>query len=293
MDTTEAAPRRAAAAGTRWSAAVRRAARELALVAALFLAYKAGRLAVAGRTSAALTNGERVWQLERLLHLPGEAAVQQPLLAHELLVRLANSYYAYVHFPATASCLVWLYVRHPAHYLRLRRALAALTAAALALHVLVPLAPPRMTVLTGLVDTGRRYGPAVYGSLATDTLSNQYAAMPSLHVGWALAVAVALVAVTAGRLRWLWLAHPIVTVLVVVATGNHYWIDGLVATALLVPILAVLPRPPATRRPGPVPTPAGPVRPHLVDTRRHAGRRRRSRLDSVGGGPRFRPPGRG
>ncbi|NES13186.1 MULTISPECIES: phosphatase PAP2 family protein [Micromonospora] len=271
------------------------AARELALVAALFLAYKAGRVAVTGRTSTALANGERVWLLERLLHLPSEAVTQQPLLAHDLLIRLANCYYAYVHFPATVCCLVWLYVRRPGHYLWLRRALAALTAAALALHLLVPLAPPRMTALTGLVDTGRRFGPAVYGSPDADTLSNQYAAMPSLHVGWALAVAVALVAVTAGRWRWLWLAHPLVTLLVVVVTGNHYWLDAVVATCLLVPILAMLRRPSPDRRPEAVPVAAGTVRPHVVDRRRigDGGHRRRDRVGSAGGGRHFRPPGRG
>ncbi|MGR6320238.1 phosphatase PAP2 family protein [Micromonospora soli] len=288
MDTTEAGSGRAAA--ERWrSGPVRRAARELALVAALFLAYKAGRVAAAGRTSTALTNGERVWRLERLLHLPDEALLQHPLLAHDLLIRLANCYYAWVHFPATALCLVWLYARHPAHYRWIRRALAALTAAALALHVLVPLAPPRMTGLTGLVDTGSRYGPAVYGSPEADTLSNQYAAMPSLHVGWALAVAVALVAVTPGRLRWLWLAHPLVTLLVVVVTGNHYWLDGIVATVLLAVILSLLPRP--DRRPPVVPA-ARRTRPHLVATRRHGDvrrprpRRPPSRAGSMDGGRR-------
>jgi hypothetical protein len=275
VDTTEVGSARPLAAERRWRGPVRRAARELALVATLFLAYKAGRLIVTGRTSTALANGERVWDLERLLRLPGEALVQQPLLAHELLIRLANCYYAYVHFPATAICLVWLYLRRPAHYLRLRRVLAALTAAALVLHLLVPLAPPRMTALTGMVDTGQRYGPAVYGSPTADTLTNQYAAMPSLHVGWALAVAVVLVGVTAGRWRWLWLAHPLVTALVVVVTGNHYWLDGLVAAALLAPILALVPRPPAARPPAVVPAPAGPVQPHLVPPRRHRDAERR------------------
>ena len=90
-----------------------------------------------------------------------------------------------------------------------------------------------------IVDTGKLLGPAVYGPPSTDTLSNQYAAMPSLHVGWALAVAIALVGATRGRWRWLWLAHPVVTLLVVVVTGNHYWLDAIVATALLGVVLAV------------------------------------------------------
>ncbi|MGW1061576.1 phosphatase PAP2 family protein [Micromonospora rubida] len=247
METAEAAPAPLAAPG-RWRGPLRRATRELALVAVLFLAYKLARVAVVGRVATAVENGELVWRLERLLRLPSEAAVQFPLLAGDLPVRLANSYYAYVHFPATAACLVWLYVRRPAYYRWTRRALAGLTAAALALHLLVPLAPPRLTQLTGMVDTGSRYGPAVYGAPGTDELSNQYAAMPSLHVGWAIAVAVALVAATAGRLRWLWLAHPIATVLVVVGTGNHYWLDGVVAAVLLALVLFLLPGPVPARR---------------------------------------------
>ncbi|MFJ6168417.1 phosphatase PAP2 family protein [Micromonospora orduensis] len=254
MDTAELPAARPAAPARR-VAALHRAMRELGLVAALFLIYKAARVAGADRASTALGNGEWIWRVERLFHLPDEAAFQRPVLSHELLVHLANGYYAYVHFPATAICLIWLYVRHPVRYLWTRRMLAGLTAAALALHFLVPLAPPRLTALTGMVDTGSRYGPAVYGPPDTDALSNQYAAMPSLHVGWALAVAVALIAVTGGRLRWLWLAHPLVTVLVVVITGNHYWLDGIVAAVLLAIVCLVLPRPapptgPPTRRRG-------------------------------------------
>ncbi|MFG1674695.1 phosphatase PAP2 family protein [Micromonospora sp. NPDC049282] len=271
--------------------ALRRAARELALVAVLFLAYKAGRQLIAGRAGTALANGERIWWLERLLHLPDEALLQAPLLAHELPVRLANSYYAYVHFPATVLCLIWLYLRRPAHYLRLRRALAVLTATALVLHVCVPLAPPRLTALTGMVDTGRLFGPSVYGPPEADQLSNQYAAMPSLHVGWALAVALALVAVTAGRWRWLWLAHPLVTAVVVVATGNHYWLDGVVAAVLLAVILAALPRPVPPDRSPPPPV-AGPPRPHVVPAPRRAGRRRTTKVPTAADA-RLRPPGRG
>ncbi|WP_433119464.1 phosphatase PAP2 family protein [Micromonospora sp. CA-246542] len=235
----------------RRAAPARRAARELLLVATLFLLYKGARMVVAGRVSTALANGESVWRLERLLRLPDEAVVQHPVLSHTLLAQLANGYYAYVHFPATALTLVWLYLRHPARYLRTRRTLAVLTAAALAVHVVVPLAPPRLTALTSMVDTGSRYGPSVYGPPDTDALSNQYAAMPSLHVGWALAVAVALVAVTRGRLRWLWLTHPLVTMLVVVATGNHYWLDAVVAAAMLGVVHLALPvsAPPADAEP--------------------------------------------
>ncbi|MFE1438818.1 phosphatase PAP2 family protein [Streptomyces sp. NPDC058739] len=214
--------------------------REILLVAGLFLVYKLGRQLATGHTEAAFRNAHRVWDLERVLRLPGEGAVQSTLLHGDSLVHTANVYYATVHFPATAAFLVWLYLRRPAHYVWARRVLAALTAAALVLHLAFPLAPPRMLAATGLVDTARVYGPSVYGPPQTDTLSNQFAAMPSLHFGWALMLAIGLIVATRSRLRWLWLLHPLLTLLVIVGTANHYWLDALVAAALLGLALALV-----------------------------------------------------
>jgi PAP2 superfamily len=220
-----------------------RALPELALVVGLFLAYKLARLLIQGRDDVAVGNAWRIWDLERFLHLPGEVAVQHAVVGQPALLEAANTFYAYVHFPATAAFLLWMFLRRPEYYRWARRSLAGLTAAAMVVHVLLPLAPPRMLTATGMLDTGRLFGPMVYGDPATDTLTNQYAAMPSLHVGWALAVAVTLIAVTRGPWRWAWLAHPALTLLVVVVTGNHYWMDGIVAGALLVAVLLVCPWP--------------------------------------------------
>ncbi|MEU6809841.1 phosphatase PAP2 family protein [Streptomyces sp. NPDC046831] len=214
--------------------------RELLLVTGLFLVYKAGRQLAAGHTGEAFRNAHRVWDLERAVHLPGEASVQSPLLHGDTLAHLANTYYATVHFPATAAFLVWLYLRRPAHYVWARRVLAAVTAAALVLHLAFPLAPPRMLATTGLVDTARVYGPSVYGPPRTDHLSNQFAAMPSLHFGWALMVAVGLILATRSRWRPLWLLHPLLTLLVIVGTANHYWLDAMAATVLVLAALAVV-----------------------------------------------------
>ncbi|MFF4799461.1 phosphatase PAP2 family protein [Streptomyces sp. NPDC001351] len=217
--------------------------REFLLVAGLFLVYKFGRQLATGHTGEALRNAHRVWDLERTLHLPGEGSVQSGLLHSDTLVHLANTYYATVHFPATAAFLIWLYLRRPAHYVWARRVLAILTSAALVLPFVFPLAPPRMLAATGLVDTARVYGPSVYGPPSSDHLSNQFAAMPSLHFGWALMVAVGLIAATRSRYRWLWLLHPLVTLLVIVGTANHYWLDAIVATAMLGATLALTHRP--------------------------------------------------
>ncbi|MFE7095809.1 phosphatase PAP2 family protein [Streptomyces erythrochromogenes] len=246
--TTPAGP----AAGPR--AARRRLIRELLLVAGFFTVYKAGRLLSTDRTGEAFRNADRIWDAERLLHLPGEGAVQRLLLHGDALVTTANTYYAAVHFPATALFLIWLYVRRPAHYLWTRRVLAVLTGAALALHLAYPLAPPRMLPAARLVDTGQVYGPTVYRAAPdADTMANQFAAMPSLHFGWALMLAIGVIAATrAGRAakggtaspwRLLWLLHPLVTLLVIVGTANHYWLDAIVAAALLGIALLVVPRP--------------------------------------------------
>ncbi|QUI34937.1 phosphatase PAP2 family protein [Streptomyces alfalfae] len=220
--------------------------RELLLVIGLFLVYKFGRQLANGHTGEAFRNAHHVWDAERTLRLPGEGAVQDLLLHGEPLIHVANTYYATVHFPATLLFLVWLYARRPRHYVWARRVLAALTAAALLLHLGFPLAPPRMLDAARLVDTAQVYGPSVYAAKpATDTMANQFAAMPSLHFGWALMVAVGMIVATSTRWRWLWLLHPLLTLLVIVGTANHYWLDAITATVLLGVALAVirLPRP--------------------------------------------------
>ncbi|MEU3778010.1 phosphatase PAP2 family protein [Streptomyces sp. NPDC032472] len=255
----------------------RRLIRELLLVAGLFAVYKAGRLLSTDRTDEAFRNAGRIWDAERLLHLPGEGAVQRLLLpgtgpgagagggAGEVLVHAANTYYAAVHFPATALFLVWLYLRRPAHYLWTRRVLTAVTGAALALHLAFPLAPPRMLAAAHLVDTAQVYGPAVYRSAPeADTLANQFAAMPSLHFGWALMLALGVIAATRSRWRLLWLLHPLATLIVIVGTANHYWLDAVAATVLLGAALLLI------RRPKPPARTLAVVR-HLPQQRRAAG----------------------
>lgn len=220
--------------------------RELLLVAGLFLVYKLGRQLLAGDVTAAYTNASHIWTLERAWRLPSEAAVQQLILGHDLAVRAANIYYAFVHFPAAVALLVWTYLRRPDLYRLARTTLALLTAAALVLHILIPLAPPRLLPAAGMVDTGNAIGPGVY-TASTNAFTNQYAAMPSLHVGWAAVIAIVLVQAGRTRRRWLWTLHPLVTLAVVVVTGNHYWLDAAAALVMLAAIMLLRGR----RRNGP------------------------------------------
>ncbi len=207
--------------------------RELVLVAALFLAYKAGRAVADGHVARAYADAKRVWHFERSLRLPQEAHVQHMLMTSQALIRVANVYYAWAHFAAMIIFLLWVYLFRPAQYVPLRRLAAAVTGIALVVHLTFPLAPPRLVTGLHMIDTATVFGPSVYGPPSDDTLTNQYAAMPSLHVGWALIVAIGLIRTTRSRWRWLWLLYPVCTFTVVVGTANHYWLDGLVAAAIV------------------------------------------------------------
>lgn len=241
--------------------------RELLLLTVLYAGYKLGRRAANGQFGEAYRNAELIWDFERAVRMPSEAWVQGVMMHFEPVIRAINIYYATVHFPATVAFIAWMYFRRPGFYVWIRWVLVWLTGAGLVLHLLVPLAPPRLYKVTGLVDTSAVFGPSVYASKPDpDSLANQFAAMPSLHVGWSIVIAVGLIVATRGRWRWLWLAHPVITVTAVVATGHHYWMDGLVVAFFLAVILLMLrpPRAAAARairtpltlwRPAPSPTP--------------------------------------
>jgi len=177
-----------------------------------------------------------LWHAERVLYLPSETALQRPFLPHPVLVQAFNLYYDILHFPVLGVCLVWLYARHRASYPRVRTTVALFTGVSLLIQ-LIPVAPPRLLPGTAMVDTAVRYGQSVYswhGGFDAD----EFSAMPSVHVGWALIVAIAVVTVSRNRWRWLAAAYPVITLLAVVVTANHFWLDGIVA-ALLVALVLV------------------------------------------------------
>jgi hypothetical protein len=219
---------------------------ELALLAAVYAGYKYGRKVANSDPGEAFRHAHAVWGFERTLHLPSERLVQRAVMHWEPVIHAANYLYATVHLPAMVLFLAYMFLRHRPHYLWIRRAIVIQTALALVGHILFPLAPPRLLHGSGMVDTAARYGPAVYGDKPqTHSMSNQFAAMPSLHVGWALAIAVGLIAAQRSRWRWLWLLHPLTTLLVVVSTANHYWVDCFVGCALLGVALLIIPGPPS------------------------------------------------
>jgi hypothetical protein len=209
---------------------------ELATVLVLYALWRVvGTISVL-KVDHAISAGQRIWDLERTLHLPNERGLQNLFLHSSVLVQACNVFYATVHIPSMGIFLVWLWFRHRDHYPPIRNVVALTTLWCLAIQ-LIPVAPPRLVPALRIVDTPARFGQAVYPAFGKSGPA-QLSAMPSVHVAWAAIIGVSIVLASTRRRRWVALAHPVVTMIVVVVTGNHYWLDGIVGVAIAA--LAVL-----------------------------------------------------
>ncbi len=204
---------------------------EFTLVAALYSVWRVARTLPLTRDEGAIERARQIVTLQHDLHLPTELSLQQLVLRHDWLAQATNTYYATLHVPTLIAFLVWLFVRHRETYPRWRNGLVILTAFCLVIRF-ERVAPPRFLPDLGYVDLSTRYGLSIYGPVGTG-VSDQFAAMPSIHVGWAAVVSFGVVAAGTSPWRWLFLLHLVLTVLVVSASGHHWWLDGIVAVALL------------------------------------------------------------
>lgn len=184
----------------------------------------------------AVENARQIIRAEEFLRIDVEAAVNRFSLKSTRVFELMLDYYRELHYVVPVAVLAWLYVRHPTRYRAARTVLALTTGLALLGYWLYPLCPPRLFPGSGMVAS-LPGGPRSYVFAAH--LVNPYAAMPSLHIGWALWCAVAVVCVA--RSPWLKavaVLYPCATLYVVVGTANHWILDGVgAALALAVAVL--------------------------------------------------------
>lgn len=209
---------------------------EAGIIAVLFAVWQyVGSLATPSDTGA-YSRGRWLLRAEHDVGLPSEHRVQGLINGHPLLEQGCNLFYDTVHFPSMGIFLLWLFVRHRHDYGRVRVVIVATTLSCLAVQ-LITVAPPRLLPNSGFTDTAAKFDQSVYyiNGVAADALS----AMPSVHVGWSVLIAWAVLTVSTSRWRWLIVLHPALTTFVVVATANHYWLDGIVAAALLAASIAV------------------------------------------------------
>ncbi len=205
-----------------------REAGELALVGMAFLLYFVVRANVIDRPALALSNAGHVIDVERTLGIFVEHRLQQSALHSMAVVRFFNFAYFWLDFPLIAATGVVLYFVRRQQYTFTRDALLFSGAMALISYALFPVAPPRLTPAAGVIDTLQAFNNLSYQAQSTSFFVNPYAAMPSLHVGWALLLAVGLVRAFPRNPLVLLVAilHPLSQTASTVITGNHFFLDG-------------------------------------------------------------------
>ena len=201
---------------------------EVLFIGLSYALYSTIRNAAPSHATAAFRRAREILRAERWLHIDVEHSANRLVAASHPLAYLSSYWYALLHFVVTIGVLVWVYLRHPLRYRPIRTVLYLTNILALGGFWFYALAPPRL--LPGFIDTVDLY-PTAWGSWDTAgvaQLSNQLAAMPSLHIGWSTWCGLVVFHLARHRtVRVAALAYPLVTLFVIVGTANHFVLDAL------------------------------------------------------------------
>jgi membrane-associated phospholipid phosphatase len=204
------------------------ALRQLTLFAGAYYVYRIVRGVVDGQTPVAFEHAREIVDLERATGLFFEPGFQQWALGQSWLIDVADWAYVNTHFVVTTGFLIWLYLARNSAFYFVRNMFMISMGLALVGYLVYPTAPPRLLPEWGFTDTVT----AAVGQGQANTaklLFNPYAAMPSMHVAFALMIAVPAIKLIATRaLRALWAFYPVFVTFVVVVTANHFWLDAAV-----------------------------------------------------------------
>ncbi|MET9656578.1 bifunctional glycosyltransferase 87/phosphatase PAP2 family protein [Streptomyces sp. NPDC006510] len=208
---------------------------ELLLIRAVYSAYAQVRLAATAGRGTAEHHGRQIHAIEQWLHIDIEHRINHAVVNVGWLRGFFDHYYSTFHFIVPLAILGVLCVRRPADYRWARSTIGFATLLALAGFWLYPLAPPRLMPGLGFIDTVhgvQDFAKPDYGSLTE--MTNQYAAMPSLHFGWSLWCGVVVVMLAPKAwMKALGLLHPLFTVSAIVATANHWVLDAVGGAAVV------------------------------------------------------------
>jgi hypothetical protein len=203
------------------------AARQWLLFGGAYYTYRLARGLVDGHPNIAFQHGRGIVELERSLHSFFEVDVQRWAIDHTFFIHAANWMYINSHFLVTTAFLIWLYTARNHAYYFVRNMFLVAMLIALVSYIVFPTAPPRFFPEWGFVDSVANLTHVSHDSVAVNSLVNQYAAIPSMHVAFALMIAVPLARLSKHRVtRMMWTLYPVVVVLVIISTANHFVTDG-------------------------------------------------------------------
>ncbi len=202
-----------------------RFAREVALVSGAYMAYELVRSLAAGRALDAFENTEIVVRAEQALGIFAELNMQVAMLSYSGLIDFLSLWYFWGHFPLIIGLAIWALYRHKQDYVWARNAIFAAGGLALIVYLLFPVAPPRLLPGAGFVDTLRGVFALQYDD---SSLVNEFAAVPSMHQGFAIITGATFYRILGGRFGLATLIFlPTVMLIAIVATGNHWFLDAL------------------------------------------------------------------
>jgi hypothetical protein len=207
--------------------------RQLVLFCGAYWLYRLVRGLVDGRAAEAFENARQVIRIERDLGLFIEPSVNAWASAHTVINDFVAWMYVNSHFAITTFALAWIYLRRNERFYFVRNMFMVAMGLALVGYMLVPTAPPRMLPEWGFSDSVAAFTGVDHDSGSAGVLFNPFAAIPSMHVAFSLMLGVTMAQMT--RRRWaraLWYAYSPVVTFVVIATANHWWLDGFLGAAV-------------------------------------------------------------
>lgn len=207
---------------------------EVIIIGTGYVLYQVVQIFVTGSAASAVSRAHWIWQVQSSVHLNPEVAINHWVAGNDFLLYSTGYFYGLLHFTLTPLVLIWVRFWHRDQYAMLRNVLVGTSLVALIMYWVVPLAPPRLS-MGNIIDTLRVENIlSAADPTGLASMANQYAAMPSLHVAWAVWVALALYVCLRPR-RWrlaVWM-YPVATTFVVIGTGNHFIADALVGALLV------------------------------------------------------------
>ncbi|MGP4047477.1 phosphatase PAP2 family protein [Streptomyces sp. 2A115] len=214
---------------------------ELPIILLVYGAYSAGRLLARGDVTSAVDHGLAILRVEKFFYLNAEHPLNRLFTREPWIGIPADFWYASLHYMVTPAVLIWLFRSRTVRYRAARTWLMASTFVGLIGFTLLPTCPPRLLSAShGFVDTMAQYsdygwwGGEASAPRGLGGMTNQYAAMPSLHVGWALWCGVILWRYGGTRFtKVLGVAYPLITTIVVMGTANHYFLDALAGAVVM------------------------------------------------------------
>jgi len=208
--------------------------KELTIFLSFLIFYKISRFIAIGDANTAFENARRLVNFEKSIGIFTEPLMQSFFLSSTGFIQFLNKFYIYVHIPTTVAFFVWLFKKQNHTYYWVRNGFIAANCIAIVFFIIYPCAPPRMLNEYGFSDTLLQVSGVNLYSGFFSNLFNQYAAVPSMHFGNALLIALGIVIYAKKNHKWLALIYPLFVLFVIVITANHFYLDAIVGGLIVI-----------------------------------------------------------